>query len=96
VTHSLLPVVTIRGPTNCPVCGKASYSRSGTHPQCAMEQADAGRKQRLKEERLAAARKAKASGSGTKAWNMKQCPRCKAESHVRKKYCVCGHHFFGS
>jgi hypothetical protein len=26
---------------NCPVCGKPSYSRAGTHPQCAIAQADA-------------------------------------------------------
>lgn len=25
----------------CPVCGKASYSRSGEHPQCAVARADA-------------------------------------------------------
>jgi hypothetical protein len=25
----------------CPVCGKASYSRWGTHPQCALSRADA-------------------------------------------------------
>lgn len=25
----------------CPVCGKASYSQEGTHPQCALARADA-------------------------------------------------------
>jgi hypothetical protein len=24
----------------CPVCGRASYSRAGIHPQCSLEQAD--------------------------------------------------------
>ena len=36
------PVVTRDLPTPglCPVCGKASYSRNGTHPQCAAAKAD--------------------------------------------------------
>jgi len=32
----------------CPVCGTTSYSASGMHPQCAMQQADAPRMERLK------------------------------------------------
>jgi hypothetical protein len=32
----------------CPVCGSASYSPSGVHPQCAMQQNDAPRVARLK------------------------------------------------
>ena len=32
----------------CPVCGEASYSRQGIHPQCAVTQADATRTARLK------------------------------------------------
>jgi hypothetical protein len=27
-------------PPACPVCGKASYSRDGIHPQCAVLRAD--------------------------------------------------------
>lgn len=39
----------------CPVCGKASYSRDGVHPQCAVQQADAPRKARLVEQKKAEA-----------------------------------------
>ena len=28
-------------PGLCPVCGKASYSLNGTHPQCSVARADA-------------------------------------------------------
>ena len=38
----------------CPVCGSVSYSSTGVHPQCAMEQADAPRMKRLKALRKAA------------------------------------------
>jgi hypothetical protein len=31
----------------CPVCGKRSYSLTGIHPQCAVQQADAPRQRRL-------------------------------------------------
>ena len=34
----------------CEVCGQASYSASGIHPQCAQEQADARRVARIKAE----------------------------------------------
>lgn len=43
----------------CPVCGQSSYSSTGIHPQCAMTQADAPRR-----ERLAAKRKALAENPG--------------------------------
>lgn len=33
--------------TQCPICGKASYSATGIHPQCAVEQADAPRQKIL-------------------------------------------------
>jgi len=32
----------------CPVCGKASYSLAGEHPQCAQARADAAFKAKLK------------------------------------------------
>jgi hypothetical protein len=32
----------------CPVCGRASYSLSGEHPQCAQARADAAFKAKLK------------------------------------------------
>jgi hypothetical protein len=31
----------------CPVCGQKSYSPTGIHPQCAMQQADAPRQRQL-------------------------------------------------
>jgi hypothetical protein len=31
----------------CPVCGKKSYSLTGIHPQCAVQQADAPRQRQL-------------------------------------------------
>ena len=30
----------------CPICGKAAYSLSGEHPQCAMSRADLANKAR--------------------------------------------------
>jgi len=36
----------------CPVCGKASYSRSGEHPQCSQARADAAFKAKLKKRGL--------------------------------------------
>jgi hypothetical protein len=32
----------------CPICGKASYSRSGEHPQCSQLRSDAAFKARQK------------------------------------------------
>ena len=32
----------------CPVCGKVAYSRSGEHPQCAVNRADAAFKAKQK------------------------------------------------
>jgi hypothetical protein len=31
----------------CPVCGEKSYSATGIHPQCAVQQADAPRQRQL-------------------------------------------------
>lgn len=45
-------VVTFHG-KRCPICGKASYSRSGIHPQCAVEQADEKIRTHLKQEKIA-------------------------------------------
>ena len=38
----LKPVPIVPQPTKnlCPICGKASYSRDGIHPQCALQRAD--------------------------------------------------------
>jgi hypothetical protein len=51
------PIVNERRGRVCPVCGKASYSRDGVHPQCSMLQADAPRKLRLAAEKKAKAAK---------------------------------------
>ena len=32
----------------CPICGEATYSRAGIHPQCAVQQADEPRTLRLR------------------------------------------------
>jgi hypothetical protein len=35
----------------CPVCHQRSYSRNGIHPQCAVRQADAPRREKLAEQK---------------------------------------------
>jgi hypothetical protein len=42
-----LPLVTMPKRDVCPVCGHASYSSTGIHPQCALSQADAKRRAKL-------------------------------------------------
>jgi len=77
----------------CPVCGKASYSAGGTHPQCAEEQADAARVARLKKARKMAQPKAKgANPNALSPWH-KRCPKCQIEVHIRKLACKCGYQF---
>jgi hypothetical protein len=82
------PVVARDLPTPglCPVCGKASYSRNGTHPQCAAAKADS----------IARAAR-KAAGIETvktprKSWS-KPCPKCKRQIPARRIVCDCGHTF---
>ena len=77
-------VVQPRG-TDCPVCGKRTYSSGGIHPQCAVLQADAARSAQIKEDRKREAKEPKPA-----AWTKKKCPKCGAESHVRRKQCECG------
>jgi hypothetical protein len=71
----------------CPVCGKASYSRTGTHPQCAVAHADAISR---------AARKAAEPKSdkspARKSWS-KTCPKCNCQIPARRFACECGHQF---
>jgi hypothetical protein len=43
-----IPLYYRRPPPLCPVCGLASYSASGVHPQCNSRQLDSARMQRLK------------------------------------------------
>ena len=70
----------------CPVCGSRAYSRGGIHPQCAQQRADAARMVEVKK-----ARRPKAQPAHS-LWR-KQCPRCKAVLHVRKRACSCGYSF---
>jgi hypothetical protein len=88
-----VPVIAGGGQNLCPVCGKRSYSNAGTHPQCAQRRAEAVRKQKMAAEDKAGAPVAKAPRQ-PRSWN-KQCPKCHAQVHVRKKMCACGHSFLG-
>jgi hypothetical protein len=70
----------------CPVCGKASYSLTGTHPQCAVARADSVAR---------AARKAAGTEvikTPRKSWS-KPCPKCKHQVPARRIVCDCGHKF---
>jgi hypothetical protein len=70
-----------------------SYSAGGIHPQCAEEQADASRVARLKKIRKASKPKGKsANPNAVSPWH-KRCPKCRAEVHIRKQACDCGHRF---
>ena len=80
----------------CPVCGKRSYSAGGIHPQCAVQQADTPRTQQIKTNKKTEAKKKPMAPKVSQVWNQKKCPECGAESHVRKKTCNCGFHFFKS
>jgi hypothetical protein len=82
------PVVarTVPAPGLCPVCGKASYSLNGTHPQCSVARADAISR---------AARKAAGAEvveAPRKSWS-KPCPKCKRQIPARRIVCDCGHKF---
>ena len=83
------PTPIVSGPNGrvCPVCGQKSYSASGIHPQCAVEQADAARKEILDAKKKEQATVKKAA---VRSWN-KKCPKCGKEVHVRKKTCDCGY-----
>jgi ribosomal protein S27AE len=78
----------------CPVCGKASYSAAGIHPQCAVQQADAPREQRLKAKKKTEAKKKPLAKKLPQTWSQKKCPKCGVAVHVRKKTCDCGFDFF--
>jgi hypothetical protein len=78
------PLTRSRG--NCPVCGKPSYSMTGTHPQCAVARADALTRENRKKSAQAAATVKR------KSWS-KACPKCKRELPARRIACECGHTF---
>ena len=71
---------------SCQVCGKPSYSATGTHPQCAVARADALTRDDRKKTN-AASTKAK-----RKSW-CKTCPKCRQEIPARRVVCNCGHQF---
>jgi hypothetical protein len=71
----------------CPVCGTASYSQTGTHPQCALAREDA----LSKVARKAAEVKIEPSDEH-KSWS-KACPKCKRRIPARRFVCDCGHQF---
>jgi hypothetical protein len=75
----------------CPICGKASYSAGGIHPQCAMQQADQPRIVRLRAAKVA---ETKVKKPARQTWK-KKCPKCGAQLHVRREACACGHKFGG-
>src|SRR3954465_13552574 len=75
---------------HCPVCGATSYSVSGIHPQCAMQQADS--KRMLKQKSSAKSRKKSTKPAQPTHWQ-KAGPRCRSVVHVRKRLCQCGHAF---
>lgn len=83
------------GPKLCPICGKASYSLAGVHPQCSQHQADLKIKALLKEEAKKAEaepRSRPAAAATARTWH-KRCPECSKEVHVRQARCACGFTF---
>ena len=68
-------VVIPQPPKNlCPICGKAAYSLGGIHPQCAMQQADEPRLNRLRTSKAAEAQSKKPEKT-RQVWK-KRCPKC--------------------
>lgn len=79
-------------PKRCPVCGQASYSSQGIHPQCAARQSDS---QRVLLSKAAAAEATSQAAVAVKTdlnpWQT-VCPKCRVVVHIRRKVCECGHH----
>jgi endogenous inhibitor of DNA gyrase (YacG/DUF329 family) len=75
----------------CPICGKASYSRDGIHPQCALQRADEPRNVK---NRAAKKKEVKIQTPQQRLWS-KKCPECGIQVHVRLLECSCGHQFGG-
>ncbi len=71
----------------CPICGKASYSSSGTHPQCEVAKSDTA---------FRAALKARIAAGEVPAvrhpWTTR-CPRCGLSQPSRRFACDCGYSF---
>ena len=89
----LKPVPIVPQPVKnlCPICGKASYSRDGIHPQCALQRADEPRNVK---NRAARKKDVKVETSRQRLWS-KKCPGCGIQVHVRLLECGCGHQFGG-
>jgi endogenous inhibitor of DNA gyrase (YacG/DUF329 family) len=86
-------VLRAAGRKPCPICGKASYSLGGVHPQCSQRQADVKTSERLKAAQKAEALSPKAAPAPTaKIWQ-KRCPECHVHVHVRQARCACGFTF---
>ena len=86
-------VTETRPPRMCSVCGTASYSQFGIHPQCAQEQADIERVNLFKLAREADPPKIKVARPDLLQRWQKLCPKCHTRLHVRKLACGCGHRF---
>ncbi len=71
----------------CPVCGHASYSLAGIHPQCAVRAAD-----KVLNDRIKARQQARPDHPPEELLSHyhKRCPGCKKVQHVRKQICDCG------
>lgn len=82
---SVLQLIPPRGV--CPVCGKPSYSQTGTHPQCALARADAVSRA---DRKLAEADVNKPASR--KSWT-KKCRKCQREVPARRAVCDCGQRF---
>jgi predicted RNA-binding Zn-ribbon protein involved in translation (DUF1610 family) len=79
----------------CPVCGKASYSQTGTHPQCALARFDAADKIVRKAAADKLEREAPAGVAvrpENRTW-FKKCPKCVRQIPARRSVCECGHSF---
>jgi hypothetical protein len=81
------PLYTASARGVCPVCGKTSYSHTGTHPQCAVARADA-----LMRAAIKASGAVEKKAPNRKSWS-KPCPKCKQQVPARRFVCDCGHQF---
>jgi len=92
VNRKPLPLYIAPVRKHCPICGEASYSFAGVHPQCAMKQADLLRMQRIKPSTKPVKKPASPAAAEFSRWQ-RVCPKCRTLVHVRKKACDCGHIF---
>ena len=79
------PMIQPTGKKLRPVCGKPSYSLEGIHPQCAVEQADAPRRERLRTEKETAVDRQERLAAEVMAQEMPQvpCSSSRASKSVR-------------